>query len=178
MARHWYQASITTFLPLWIDLQGKGTIGSPTVLFCLVGSIPIGSLVGGTLSDRLGRWQVLLTAAVLMLPTHTVLLMPSIANNSATILVLTSFLGFLIGITYPIAIVMAHDSWPKNIGVASGLVMGVGGIPGGIGASILGLLADSLGLEQALSTLTIPLLVGILSIVFYTRVKVPINDSK
>ena len=69
--------------------------------------------------------------------------------------------------TYPVAIIMAQEAWPRNLGLAGGLVMGLGWLPGGVGASATGLLADSAGLQRALSTLVVPLLVGVAAIGAY-----------
>ncbi|HXF64223.1 MAG TPA: hypothetical protein VNK95_21525, partial [Caldilineaceae bacterium] len=57
---------------------------------------------------------------------------------------------------------LALESWPRQVGVASGLLMGVGWWPGGIGASVTGYLADHYSLGLALATLVLaPLAMGV-----------------
>ena len=139
MARAWYQVSLTTYLPLWIASHEGARTGLAQVLFVLVGSLPAGSLLGGTLSDRVGRWQVVLAAAALLVPANGALLAVGPGGAPAVVLPLTAAVGCLIGMTYPVAIIMAQEAWPRNIGLAGGLVMGLGWLPGGVGASAIGL---------------------------------------
>ena len=171
MARAWYQVSLTTYLPLWIDSYDDARTGLAQVLFVLVGSLPAGSLLGGTLSDRVGRWQVVLAAAALLVFANGALLAVGPGGPPAAVLLLTAAIGCLIGMTYPVAIIMAQEAWPRNLGLAGGLVMGLGWLPGGVGASALGLLADSAGLQRALSTLVVALLVGVAAIAAYAIVR-------
>ena len=171
MARAWYQVSLTTYLPLWIDSYDGARAGLAQVLFVLVGSLPAGSLLGGALSDRVGRWQVVLTAAALLVFANGALLAVGPGGTPVAVLLLTAAIGCLIGMTYPVAIIMAQEAWPRNIGLAGGLVMGLGWLPGGVGASALGLLADSAGLQHALSTLVAPLLVGVAAIGIYALIR-------
>jgi len=171
MARAWYQVSLTTYLPLWIDSFEGARTGLAQVLFVLVGSLPAGSLLGGALSDRVGRWQVVLAAATLLVFANGGLLAVGPGGAPAAVLLLTAAIGCLIGMTYPVAIIMAQEAWPRNLGLAGGLVMGLGWLPGGIGASATGLLADSAGLQRALSTLVVPLLVGVAAIGTYALIR-------
>jgi hypothetical protein len=76
-------------------------------------------------------------------------------------------IGVLLGATFPISIVMAQETWPSGMGVASGLVMGLGWLPAGIGASVTGAIADRASLEVGLRTLVIPALVGVALAVTY-----------
>ena len=171
MARAWYQVALTTYLPLWIGTYDGARTAIAPVLFALVGSLPAGSLLGGSLSDRVGRWPVVLAAAALLVPVNGALLAVGPGGNPAALLPLTAGIGCLIGMTYPVAIIMAQEAWPRNIGLAGGLVMGLGWLPGGIGASALGLMADSGGLERALATLVVPLLAGVAAIGAYAVVR-------
>ncbi len=171
MARAWYQVSLTTYLPLWIDSYAGARTGLAQVLFVLVGSLPAGSLLGGALSDRVGRWQVVLAAAALLVFANGALLAVGPGGAPAVVLLLTAAIGCLIGMTYPVVIIMAQEAWPRNIGLAGGLVMGLGWLPGGVGASAIGLLADSAGLQRALSTLVVPLLAGVAAIAAYAIVR-------
>ena len=171
MARAWYQVSLTTYLPLWIDSYDGARTGLAQVLFVLVGSLPAGSLLGGALSDRVGRWQVVLAAAALLVFANGALLAVGPGGAPVAVLLLTAAIGCLIGMTYPVAIIMAQEAWPRNLGLAGGLVMGLGWLPGGVGASALGLLADSAGLQRALSTLVVALLVGVAAIAAYAIIR-------
>jgi len=64
-----------------------------------------------------------------------------------------------------VAIVMAQERRPHATGVAAGLVIGLGGLPAGIGASVTGLLADSFSLHAALQWTVLALVVGALAVI-------------
>ena len=164
MARAWYQVSLITYLPLWVAQHDGARVGIAQVLFVLAGSLPAGAVLGGALSDRVGRWQVLLAAGLLLVPANAALLAVGPGGGPAALLLLTAAIGCLIGATYPVAIVIAQEAWPRNIGLAGGMIMGLGWLPGGIGASAVGMMADNVGLARALATQVIPLLVGVLAV--------------
>lgn len=164
MARAWYQVSLTTYLPLWVAQHAGARVGVAQVLFVLAGSLPAGAVLGGALSDRVGRWQVVLAAGVLLVPANAGLLAVGPGGGPAALLTLVAAIGCLIGATYPVAIIIAQEAWPRNIGLAGGMIMGLGWLPGGVGASAVGMMADSFGLARALATGVIPLLVGVLAV--------------
>ena len=172
MSRAWYQVSLTTYLPLWVAGHGGARVGIAQVLFVLAGSLPAGAVLGGALSDRVGRWQVVLTAALLLVPANAALLTVGPGGAPAALLLLTAAIGCLIGATYPVAIIIAQEAWPRNIGLAGGMIMGLGWLPGGVGASAVGMMADDIGLARALATQAIPLLVGVLAVAAYALLAV------
>ena len=167
MSRAWYQVSLTTYLPLWVAGHGGARVGIAQVLFVLAGSLPGGAVLGGVLSDRVGRWQVVLAAALLLVPANAALLTVGPGGAPAALLLLTAAIGCLIGATYPVAIIIAQEAWPRNIGLAGGMIMGLGWLPGGVGASAVGMMADNIGLARALATQAIPLAVGVLAVAAY-----------
>ena len=167
MCRAWYQVSLTTYLPLWVAEHAGARVGIAQVLFVLAGSLPAGAVLGGALSDRVGRWQVVLAAGLLLVPANAGLLAVGPGGGPALLLPLTAAIGCLIGATYPVAIIIVQEAWPRDIGLAGGMIMGLGWLPGGVGASVVGVMADNIGLTRALATQVIPLLVGILAVVGY-----------
>ena len=62
---------------------------------------------------------------------------------------------------------MAQDAWPQRTAFAAALVMGWGWVPGGLGASFIGYIADQRTLDAALHLLVTPPLVGALCILGY-----------
>jgi FSR family fosmidomycin resistance protein-like MFS transporter len=157
MFRSWFQVSLVTYLPEWLQSQGWSLVRSGQMLTGLLISISIGTLIGGTLSDRVGRWQVLALSLGLLGPVQWLFMMGS-GSAQAGFLILA---GILIGASFPVSIVMAQDSWPRGVGLASALVIGLGWLPGGIGASVTGLVADQTSLSAALGWLVIPPALGL-----------------
>lgn len=157
MARGWFQLSIASFLPAW-TAASLGSAAWPLVL--LMGCVGAGSLSGGRLSDRIGRTRTVLGAALLMIPAHLVFVHAPPAAQIAAVAVL----GAALGATLPVTIVMAQERRPHATGVAAGLVIGLGGLPAGIGASVTGVLADALSLRAALQWTVLAPALGALAV--------------
>jgi FSR family fosmidomycin resistance protein-like MFS transporter len=173
MFRSWFQVSLTTYLPSWIQAGGGSVAAGGRLLSVLLFSVGLGSLVGGAMGDRFGAWQVVAFSLLSLSFTYWLLLNASSAFQPL-ILVL---IGALLGSTYPVTIVMAHDAWPGRIGVASGLVMGLGWWPGGLGASFTGWIADRSTLDAGMQTLFIAPLLGAACVLLYAlllRAKQPL----
>jgi MFS transporter, FSR family, fosmidomycin resistance protein len=140
--RSWVQSSVTTFVPQVLKAQGYSNDFSGQVLFSILLPLAIGGLIGGTLSDRIGRRSVLIVSTAIMGPALWGLL-----NSGAS----TAYLwGILLGVTSgastPILLVMAQELIPRGLGMMSGIVLGFTFIAGAIGVSINGVVADQLGL--------------------------------
>lgn len=166
MCRSWFQLSLVTYLPEWLQGQGWSAVKSGQILTTLLVSISIGTLIGGTLSDRIGRWQVLALSLGLLGPMQWLFMAAGgPAQVGAVILV-----GVLLGASLPVSIVMAQETWPRGVGLASALVMGLGWLPGGIGASFTGLFADQTSLTAALRWLAIPPGLGLVCALIYATI--------
>jgi FSR family fosmidomycin resistance protein-like MFS transporter len=163
MTRTWFQVTLITYLPEWIQSQGKSLTFGGQMLSIMLVSVGVGSLTGGTLSDYIGRWQVLALSLVLLAPAHWLFLTSTGPLQMAVIAVM----GVLIGASFPVGLVMAQDAWPSRVGVATALVMGPGWATGGIGASVTGLLADRFSLTMGLQSLILMPLVGVACVVLY-----------
>jgi FSR family fosmidomycin resistance protein-like MFS transporter len=134
------------------------------MLTVLLVSITVGTLIGGTASDRIGRWPVLALSLGLLGPALWFFI------TGGAQLVWVALIGVLIGSSFPVTVVMAQDSWPDGVGLASALVMGLGWLPGGIGASTTGLIADGSSLTTALLWLVIAPVLGLSFALMYALV--------
>jgi len=154
-ARSWVHGSIITYLPEWLLNSGLTTEITGIYISILMVMIGLGSLVGGILSDRLGRAPVAAVSFLFIGPAFWLFL------NQADVFqpILIGLVGFALGISFPITIVMAQEAWPQGAGLASALVMGIGWLPYGIGSWTIGRIADLTTLTNALNTLIyIPLI--------------------
>jgi FSR family fosmidomycin resistance protein-like MFS transporter len=136
------------------------------MLTALLIAISIGTLAGGILSDRIGRWQVLALSLGLLAPMQWFFA----TTNGPTQAGFVLLIGILLGASLPITIIMAQESWPRGVGLASALAMGLGWLPGGIGASTTGFVADQTSLAIALRWLAVAPAVGLACALLYALV--------
>ena len=163
MTRAWFQLSLTTYLPTLLEDRGYSVVYGGQMLFVLSLLIGVGSLFGGILSDRFGRWQVLLSSFAMLGPAYWFF----ISSGGGVQFIYAGAIGFLLGCTYPTTVVVAQEVWPRGMAMASGLVMGLGWWPGGLGATFTGWVADQMALEAALEGLVVaPVLGALLMAVF------------
>jgi FSR family fosmidomycin resistance protein-like MFS transporter len=163
MCRSWFQVSFMTYLPEWLQSQGYSLAAGGQMLSVLMISVGVGSLSGGTLSDYIGRWQVFALSLGLLIPTYWLFLSGSGLWQSGWLIVM----GVLVGASFPVGLVLAQETWPARIGLASALVMGLGWAPGGLGASVTGAIADQFSLTAGLQSLILAPLLGVICTVAY-----------
>jgi FSR family fosmidomycin resistance protein-like MFS transporter len=163
MCLAWLQISLRTYLLIWLQSQGRSLAASGQMMFVFLAAGGVGSLLGGRLSDRIGRWQLLLVCLVILAPVVWLFVGASGVSQWA----LVFMVGMLVGATFPVSIVLAQESWPGGVGIASGLVMGLGWLPGGIGASLTGRIADRFSLAVGLRWLVVPVVLGALFVIAF-----------
>ncbi|HEY3728063.1 MAG TPA: MFS transporter [Solirubrobacteraceae bacterium] len=145
-----------TFIPLYyIHVLGTSkATGSAALSVMLVGGA-IGTLVGGRLADRFGR-RAVLRGSMLVLPP---LIVGFLVSGPALGMVFGALAGAATIATFAVTIVMGQEYLPGRIGVASGVTIGLSIGLGGVGAPLLGLLADAQGLRSVFElTAVFPLL--------------------
>lgn len=145
-----------TFVPLYFIrvLHTSKTIGSAALTAMLIGGA-IGTMVGGRAADRFGRRKVLRTS-MLILPG---LIVAFLLSGPALAIVFAALTGGVTIATFAVTIVMGQEYLPGRIGVASGVTIGLSIGLGGVGAPLLGLLADAYGLRAVFEVVAVfPLL--------------------
>jgi FSR family fosmidomycin resistance protein-like MFS transporter len=126
---------------------GYSNADAGNVLFSILLPLAIGGLIGGTLSDRIGRRRILITTTVLCGP----LLWLLVQSDSTIVYVAGVLLGLMMGASTPVTLVMAQSLVPRGLGLMSGIVLGFTFISGAIGVAISGIFADQIGLLQMMN---------------------------
>jgi FSR family fosmidomycin resistance protein-like MFS transporter len=80
-------------------------------------------------------------------------------------------MGILVGLTLPASIVLAQEVWSRGVGLASALVIGLGWVPGGIGAAVTGLLADKYSLAIGLRALLIAPIISVVCMLAFVALR-------
>jgi FSR family fosmidomycin resistance protein-like MFS transporter len=156
--RSWTQLGLMTYIPFYyLDyLGGDPVYSGKLVSSFLLGGVA-GTIAGSILADRWGHKRFLVLSLLV-----TSLLMPFIFNARGLLLfgILTA-VGITLISSFTVTIVMAQRLLPQNLGIASGLMVGFAIGTGGIGVTVLGLIADSFGVTSALKSLLILPLTGL-----------------
>ena len=143
-SKYFYLASLTSYYTLYLISRFHVSIQSAQIhLFVFLGSVAAGTLIGGPIGDRIGRKYVIWGSIVGVLP--FTLLLPH-ANLFWTG-VLTVPIGMILASAFPAIIVYAQELLPGRTGTVSGLFFGFAFGMGGIGAAVLGQLADTSGID-------------------------------
>lgn len=148
---------VQTFIPVWYERLGYGSSFYAALATTVVLSSAVGAIGAGTIADRFGRRNVILTTLAASVP--AVYLFAEFPGPWA--FVSGALVGLLAASTAPLLLVMAQQLMTGRAGVASGLILGLSFIAGGISAPIFGTLADELGLQNAMRTLVLVVLLTI-----------------
>ena len=161
--RSWTQMGLMTYIPFYYinHLKGDPLYAGKLVFVFLLGGA-IGTLGGAPLADRWGHKRYLIISMF-----FSTLLLPLIfIVDGYMLFVVLGLLGLTLISTFSVTVVMAQQLLPRNLGVASGLMVGFAIGAGGICVTLLGVIADHFGVPAALeSIMIIPLAGFILSMV-------------
>jgi MFS transporter, FSR family, fosmidomycin resistance protein len=159
--RSWTQFGLITYIPFYyIDyLHGDPMYaGKLLSVFLLCGVV--GTLVGARLGDRWGH-RLLVTVSFGL----TSLVLPLIfVAKGFFLFVIFGLSGLMLISSFAVTMAMAQQLLPDKVGMASGLMAGFAIGTGGIGVTLLGVIADSYGVPAALKCIiALPVLGLILS---------------
>ena len=144
-SKYFYLVSITNYLTFYmIERYGASVQNAQLHLFTFVAAVAVGTIAGGPLGDRFGRKYVIWFSILGVLPFS--LLLPHVSEFWTG--PLTAVIGVIIASAFPAIVVYAQDLMPGKVGTVSGLFFGFAFGVAGIGAAVLGVLADRLGIEM------------------------------
>ena len=165
-SRSYFQLAVMTYLPEWLRADGQTVAMAGAALAIFMVAVSTGSLFGGSLSDRFGRLPVVGLSLVLMMVGHWLMMNLGGAAQMASVVLV----GVMIGASFPVTIVLAQESWPQSVGFASAMVMGLGWLPAGLGAWVVGTIADRSTLTNGLQSLLFIPLAGLAGLAIYAWV--------
>ncbi len=143
-SKHVYLVSLTTYYTLYlIDHFGVTTQQSQIYLFVFLAAVAAGTIGGGPLGDRIGFRMVIWVSILGVLPFTLIL---PYANLFWTVL-LTVPIGLVLASAFPAIIVFAQELLPNRVGMVAGLFFGFAFGIAGVGAALLGWVADQTSIE-------------------------------
>ncbi|MGH7626735.1 MAG: MFS transporter, partial [Gemmatimonadaceae bacterium] len=168
-SKFFYLASISSYYEFYLIHQfGVSASTAAHLLAVFLFAVAGGTLIGGPLGDRIGRKWVIWVSILGTAP--FTLLLPHV--GLAWTVGLSVVIGLVLASAFPAIIVYAQDMLTHRIGMVSGLFYGFSFGLGGIGAAVLGLLADHFGIVFVYQTCAFLPLLGLLA-VFLPDVRPP-----
>lgn len=138
-SKFFYLASLTNYYTFF--LMGKFHVSVENAqmhLFVFLAAAATGGLVGGPLGDRIGRKSIIWGSILGVLPFTLILPYADLFWTG----VLSVIIGLVLASAFSAILVYAQDLVPGKVGAISGLFFGLAFGMGGIGAAVLGALAD------------------------------------
>jgi FSR family fosmidomycin resistance protein-like MFS transporter len=139
-SKYFYLASLTSYYTFYLISKFHVSVRDAQLyLFLFLGSVAAGTIIGGPVGDRIGRKYVIWCSILGVLP--FTLMLPH-ANLFWTG-VLTVIIGIVLASAFAAILVYAQELVPGKVGTISGLFFGLAFGMGGLGAALLGQLADA-----------------------------------
>ena len=144
-SKYFYMASFSSYYTFYlIHRFGVPVALAQVYLFVFLGAVAAGTILGGPIGDRFGRKLVIWISILGVLPFSLVLPHVSLAWT----VVLSVPIGLILASAMPAILVYAQDLLPGRIGLVGGLFFGFAFGMGGLGAALLGEVADHVGIER------------------------------
>lgn len=159
-SKYFYVAGISSFYTFYvIEKFGLSVQSAQLHLFIFLFASALGTLIGGPLGDRIGRKPVIWVSILGVAP--FALILPH-ANLLFTTL-LTIVIGFVLSSAFSAIVVYAQELIPGKVGMVSGLFFGFAFGMGGLGAAVLGVLADHTSIDFVYQAIAYLPLLGIVA---------------
>ncbi len=160
-SKFFYLASISSYLIFYLmQHYGIGAKEAQYHLFYFLFAVAAGTLLGGPIGDRIGRKRVIWLSILGVAPFTLALPYVGLAASAGLMLII----GFVLASAFPAMVVYAQELMPGKVGTVSGLFFGLAFGLAGIGAAVLGGLADRWGIETVYVLCSFLPLIGLLAV--------------
>jgi MFS transporter, FSR family, fosmidomycin resistance protein len=139
LSKYFYLASLNNYFTFYLmDRFGLSIPAAQLYLFLFLAAVAVGTLIGGPVGDRVGRRPVIWVSILGVSP--FTLLLPHAGLGGTAVLV--AIIGVVLASAFSAIVVYAQELVPGRVGLISGLFFGLAFGLAGIGAALLGWLAD------------------------------------
>jgi FSR family fosmidomycin resistance protein-like MFS transporter len=160
-SKFFYLASLSSYYIFYLMHHFNLSVQSAQVhLFAFLLAVAMGTVLGGPLGDRIGRKRVIWLSILGAAP--FALVMPY--ANLAWTGILAFIIGFILASAFSAILVFAQELVPGKVGTVSGFFFGFAFGMGGIGAAVLGRIADQYGIEFVYHLCSYLPLLGVLTV--------------
>jgi FSR family fosmidomycin resistance protein-like MFS transporter len=138
-SKFFYMVSLNSYYTFYLISKFHVSVQSSQIyLFIFMGAVAAGTLIGGPIGDRIGRKPVIWASIVGVLPFTLMLPYANLFWTS----ILSVIIGVILASAFSAILVYAQELVPGKIGMVSGMFFGLAFGMAGIGAAVLGNLAD------------------------------------
>jgi FSR family fosmidomycin resistance protein-like MFS transporter len=156
-----YMASLTSYYTFYVMEKFDVSVQTAQLLlFVFLGAGAVGTVLGGPFGDRIGAKNVIWFSILGALP--FTLALPYV--DLTWTCVLTAVIGLILASAFPAIVVFAQELVPGRIGMIAGIFFGFAFGMGGIGAAVLGVVADAKGIDYVYTICSYLPLIGLLTI--------------
>ena len=159
-SKYFYLASLTSYYTFYLINKFHVSVQAAQIdLFIFLGAVAAGTILGGPIGDRFGRKLVIWVSILGVFPFTMALPYVDLFWTR----ILSIVIGMLLASAFPAIIVYAQELMPGRIGLISGLFFGFAFGMGGLGAAVLGRLADATSLDTVYRVCAYLPLIGLLT---------------
>ncbi|MDB5815392.1 MAG: transporter [Rhodocyclales bacterium] len=143
-SKYFYLASISSYYIFYLINKFHLSVQSAQIhLFVFLFAVAAGTILGGPIGDRIGRKRVIWASIVGAAPFTLMLPYADLMWTG----ILTFIIGLILASAFSAILVFAQELVPGKVGTVSGMFFGFAFGMGGIGAAVLGTIADHRGIE-------------------------------
>lgn len=160
-SKYIYMSSLTSYYTFYLIEKFALPVATAQIyLFLFLAAVAAGTFMGGPIGDRIGRKRVIWISILGAAPFTLALPYASLFWSA----VLTVIIGFVIASAFSAIVVFAQELVPGNVGMIAGLFFGLMFGISGIGAAMMGKIADTSGIAYVYQICSYLPLLGILTI--------------
>jgi FSR family fosmidomycin resistance protein-like MFS transporter len=159
-SKYFYLASLSSYYTFYLMHRFQLSVQSAQVhLFAFLFAVAVGTFFGGPIGDRIGRKRVIWISILGAAPFALALPYANLAWTG----ILAFTIGLILASAFSAILVFAQELIPGKVGTVSGLFFGFAFGMGGIGAAVLGKVADHYGIEFVYHVCSYLPLLGVLA---------------
>lgn len=160
-SKYFYMASLSSYYTFYLmERFGLSIQNAQFHLFLFLFAVAAGTILGGPLGDRIGRKYVIWGSILGVAPFTLMLPYASLYWTG----VLTIIIGLILASAFSAILVYAQELVPGRIGMVSGLFFGLAFGMGGLGAAVLGYIADQTSIVYVYQLCAFLPLLGLLTL--------------
>ncbi len=174
-ARSFYVTSITNFFIFHLmEKYGLDSGEGLLYIFLFLALGAVGTFFGGPMADRFGRKNIIILSLAIPLP--FCLILPHVPLWAVIILLIG--IGFFIMLSFSVTVVYAQELVPSKIGTMAGLTVGLAFGMGAIGAVVIGVLMDHLGIFLTMIIISFLPLLGLVGLALPRDQKITASSNE